>query len=247
MKISFIIPCYNNLQHTKACIESIIAHSKKETYNFIFINNASTDGTDKYIASIPNSITIHNDKNKYINHAWNQGLNIISKNDSEYLCLCHNDFIVCPNWLDPIFELFSTKIKEFYMPVSNTQPRNPFDDKKGMKYYFSNQEKTILLPISEPCLGFCIFIRKEHLSHFYPIPDQLKILRGDNWIMDNLYSKGILGYRVNKCVVFHENGTTQKILSTDQIRNNDIFEFNKIKNSIYKINKINQIESKYNP
>lgn len=48
-ELSVIIPCYNCLELTKRCIESIRC---SEDFNLIIVDNGSTDGTEEYIKNL---------------------------------------------------------------------------------------------------------------------------------------------------------------------------------------------------
>ena len=61
--VSIIIPVYNKLNYTKKCIESIFNASDDTSYEIIVVNNASTDGTEEYLNSVSNLISINNKEN----------------------------------------------------------------------------------------------------------------------------------------------------------------------------------------
>lgn len=236
-RITFIIPCFNELNHTKKTIQSIIQNSPQNMFNFVFIDNGSTDGTDKFLRTIPNSHIITNEKNIYVNPAWNQGFAYVLDNDlGDYVCLCNNDITVGRKWLEPIFHLFSTREDEFYAPQSNTQPEPAFNSQSGFRDYVEevwSQPLEVTL-ITTLFMGFCIFMRKKDIEIFYPVPEQLKVLRGDDWIIDNLFFNGIIPYRVSRCVVHHFGGGTQRGMPIHRLRDQDHKEFQKLYDEFYR-------------
>ncbi len=48
-KTSIIILSYNTLSYTKFCIESIRAYTRKNSYEIIVVDNASTDGSLEWL------------------------------------------------------------------------------------------------------------------------------------------------------------------------------------------------------
>ena len=48
-ELSVIIPCFNELEYTKKCIESIESTQQDVSYKLIIINDGSSDGTKKWL------------------------------------------------------------------------------------------------------------------------------------------------------------------------------------------------------
>jgi len=97
---SIIILCWNNLEYTKLCIESIIKHTK-QPYQIIAIDQGSTDGTSDYLIKATrecNCIIIKNVENKGFACGNNQALKLV---ESEYVLMLNNDCeITDDNWLE---------------------------------------------------------------------------------------------------------------------------------------------------
>lgn len=236
-KITFLIPCFNEVEHTKKGVSSILANSPLDKINFLFIDNGSTDGTAEFLKTVPNARVIANRENIYVNPAWNQGFQYILDNDlGDYVCLCNNDIIAGERWVEPLYDLFRTRSCEFYVPTSNTQPAAPFQTVDEFRDYAKNAwaGPLVLSQIRELFMGFCIFMRKSHIRHFYPIPHEIKVLRGDDWIVDNLFYNCIMPVRVNRCTVHHFCGATQRGLPIHDIRNRDVAEFDRILRTTYR-------------
>lgn len=228
-KITFVIPCYNNLHHTEKCVKSIRAHSPPGSFNFVFVNNGSTDGTKKYLENVPDSIVINNPQNIYVNPAWNQAFDYILNHDiGDYVCLCNNDIEASENWLDEIFKLFRQNRQEWFIPMTLNYP----EFKKHRETFQPTNLR--LSKIEGNFVGFCMFFRKEHIKHFYPIPSQLLVLRGDDWITDCISFHNVVCFVVHNCVVHHFGSATQRILSINPIKDSDAREFDKLVATEYK-------------
>lgn len=99
-KVSIVVVTYNNLDFTRACLESLVAHSQYEHVEIIVVDNASSDGSpaflSEWVANGKNRKLILNDDNRGFAAANNQGLHMAS---GEYLVLLNNDTYVTPGWL----------------------------------------------------------------------------------------------------------------------------------------------------
>lgn len=73
MKISFIIPAYNEEKYIERCIESIKKNWTPECLEIIVVDNASTDGTAKRAASIA-GVKVVAEPKKGTNNARQRGL-----------------------------------------------------------------------------------------------------------------------------------------------------------------------------
>jgi GT2 family glycosyltransferase len=92
---SIVILTRNQLDCTRACVESIQAHTP-EPYELIFVDNGSSDGTPAYLRSIAGATVIDNDRNLGFGGGCNQGISFAS---GERVLLLNNDVVVTPGWL----------------------------------------------------------------------------------------------------------------------------------------------------
>jgi GT2 family glycosyltransferase len=92
---SIVMLTRNALAYTIPCIESIRKHTR-ENFEFIFVDNGSTDGTVSYLQTIENSKLIRNEVNKGFAAGCNQGM---VEATGEYIILLNNDTIVTEGWL----------------------------------------------------------------------------------------------------------------------------------------------------
>lgn len=94
MKISVVIPVYNEQKIIKRCLNSLMNQEVKPD-EIIVVDNNCTDNTIKIAKKFPR-LKIINEKKQGITHARNTGFNIAR---GDILARCDADTIVPPNWI----------------------------------------------------------------------------------------------------------------------------------------------------
>jgi GT2 family glycosyltransferase/Tfp pilus assembly protein PilF len=104
--VSIIIPCCNEINYTRLCLESLLRNTR-EPYELILIDNASQDGTGAFFDDIrtrsgPCRVEIiRNAVNRGFPAACNQG---IERSQGRYVVFLNNDIVLTPCWLDGLVE-----------------------------------------------------------------------------------------------------------------------------------------------
>ncbi len=107
MKVSIIIPAFNNAALTKKCLEAIKKNTpEKHLDDVIVVDNASTDHTAKYLKSLGWIKVISNKKNLGFSRANNQGAR---EAKGDVLIFLNNDTEVRKGWLEPLLRVLSEK------------------------------------------------------------------------------------------------------------------------------------------
>lgn len=106
-QISIIVLCYNQLDYTKKCVDSILNKTAYPNYELIMVDNCSTDDTASYLLELEkthdNVKAIINTENRGFAGGNNDG---IRESKGEYVVLLNNDTVVTRGWLTSLLKRF---------------------------------------------------------------------------------------------------------------------------------------------
>ncbi len=117
-KITFVIPCRNNLQYLKQAVESIEKHYG-DYHHIILLDDASTDGTWEWIKSLdkPYITPYRNEGKERVGHTvlYDIGFKLT---ETPVVSILHSDMVVTPNYvqnmlkhLTPLSVVSATRIE----------------------------------------------------------------------------------------------------------------------------------------
>jgi hypothetical protein len=109
-QFDIVIPCYNNLELTKECVESLKEHTAS-SFRLVLVNDASTDDTEKYFMELEKDDSIDV---RVITQKKNFGFtksvtNGLRSSKAPYVVVLNNDIIVKEEWTKSAKELFKKK------------------------------------------------------------------------------------------------------------------------------------------
>lgn len=106
MKYSIILPVRNGGSYVKDCVNSILWQTYTE-FNFIILDNCSTDGTLEWLQSLHDSriVIVPSDRPLTIEENWAR---IITVQKNEFITLIGHDDVLYPNFLEIIDNLIIT-------------------------------------------------------------------------------------------------------------------------------------------
>ena len=104
MKLSFIIPAYNEEKYLGKCLESILREENEKNHEteIIVVNNASTDGTRK-VAEAFRGVNIVDEPRKGLVQARQSGF---MASNGDLIANVDADTILTPGWIEKVFDEF---------------------------------------------------------------------------------------------------------------------------------------------
>lgn len=139
-------------------------------------------------------------EDKLVNEAWNEW---VEKAQWDYVLII-NDDIVIEEWT---IETMMAMLKHHKVACP----------------YFSTKEdeETIYTNNGDNIVGFCFMIKREDLDKCFPIPEDLKIWYGDNWIYNRLDKDiwwwGKIHHRESKTLLSDEHrARVDKLIERDK-------------------------------
>ena len=101
--VSIIIPVFNQLEYTHACLASLQVVEEQTRFEVIVVDDCSTDGTPEVVTRIPGVVYLRNDSNSGFIASCNTGAKTAR---GKYLVFLNNDTLVKPGWLTALLDTF---------------------------------------------------------------------------------------------------------------------------------------------
>jgi GT2 family glycosyltransferase len=102
--VSIIIPVFNQLEYTHACLASLLAVEQQSSFEVIIVDDRSTDRTAELIPQVDGINYVRNEKNSGFIVSCNHGA---EKARGKYLVFLNNDTLVKPGWLTALLDTFA--------------------------------------------------------------------------------------------------------------------------------------------
>jgi GT2 family glycosyltransferase len=202
-RVSVIVVTYNNIELTRACLESIDEHSQYDNLEVIVIDNASCDGSREFLerwASVDsNRKLILNENNRGFAAANNQGLNIAT---GDFLVMLNNDTYVTPGWVRTLVNhLKRDKTIGLIGPVTNNIGNEAkiditYADMNEMlvkSRAYTRRHVGQLYPLRTAAF-FCAMMQRETFARVGPLDEAF----GRGWFEDDDYCRRVaqVGLRI---------------------------------------------------
>jgi GT2 family glycosyltransferase len=118
--VSIVILTFDNLKHTRLCIESIYSKTAYPNFELVVVDNGSSDETPNYLTALKQSHdnvrVILNKENLGFASANNIG---IQESKGAYIILLNNDTIVTRGWINGLIRHFKDPQVGMVGPVTN--------------------------------------------------------------------------------------------------------------------------------
>jgi GT2 family glycosyltransferase/tetratricopeptide (TPR) repeat protein len=173
--VSVLIPCYNQVDYTRLCLESVLCHTRPP-YEFVLLDNGSTDETPAYLETIrsrpgPARVeVIRNEQNRGFPAACNQAL---ARAHGRYVVFLNNDTVVAEGWLEGLLAWARQDRAAVGLvgPVTNCsrppqQVPTDYDPLDGLAAFAARRRREYAgraLEV-ERLTGFCLLARRDVLD-----------------------------------------------------------------------------------
>ena len=104
VEVSVIIPVFNQLPFTHACLASLQTVQERPCFEVIIVDDCSGDSTAELVPQIPGIIYLRNETNSGFIASCNRGA---ENARGKYLVFLNNDTIVKPGWLTALLDTFA--------------------------------------------------------------------------------------------------------------------------------------------
>lgn len=219
MKTLVGIPCLYGYEHTYKAIESVVNHD----CTVLLIDNGAEPSVSElltfYNDNYKNVILIKNKDNVYVNPAWNQIMKLfLSDKSFERLCIMNSDVIMHYQWLDVL------SFVEKFIAIVPCPQNTSLDGLKDDICEFNNN-----FIEAESVAGIFIALNRKQVELVYPIPNELKVWFGDNWIYDSLRKNGYSTVIVDSLKCFHYGSqNVQRVKGISEIIEQDKLNWSKL-------------------
>lgn len=103
-RASVIVPAYNQLDYTLACLHALADSGDRTPFEVIVVDDASSDDTPTVLAKVPGLRFLRNAGNLGFIGACNAGA---AQARGEFVVFLNNDTTVRPGWLDALLDTFA--------------------------------------------------------------------------------------------------------------------------------------------
>lgn len=231
-KVSIIMGTHNSLEVLQRGIESVLKQTPPG-YELIVVDNASTDGTGVYLASLdyPHLKVIHNDENKSYSVFNNQGQQLATR---DYVLYLNDDIEAFPGWLEPLIDTLDRNPRvgavgsRLLYPNGTVQHDGTMFKKEDLTPYHLNMGGPV--PSDESAFevdaltAACLLVRKE-LAGFSE--DYVRGYYEDTDLSMRIKLQGYALVLQRKSVLIHYHGISmgrdQKATKDAQSRNRKVF------------------------
>ncbi|HEX6834559.1 MAG TPA: glycosyltransferase, partial [Rudaea sp.] len=102
-RVSIVIPVYNKIDYTVACLRSLAEHAGTVAFETIVVDDGSSDATPQRLAQITGVRTLRNERNLGFIGTCNAGAAVAR---GEFVLFLNNDTVVTVGWLEALLRCF---------------------------------------------------------------------------------------------------------------------------------------------
>lgn len=192
---------WNKAEFTKNWLASLSRNCSGHDVKLFLMDNGSTDSgeTTAVMQAAKPELFLRNEQNESIHKGWNTLARAGLVAGADIIIISNNDLIVGPGWLDPVARELVPGVKRYFLPNGNVSVNE--DEMRTTAAMHAG--KTV--PADA---GWCMMFHKDALPLFSPIPEELQLWYGDNWIHWKLKAAGYTCEALLDCPVHHYTSTS---------------------------------------
>jgi GT2 family glycosyltransferase len=232
-KVSIVIVNLNRAALTLDCVQSIFAHTERDLYEIIVVDNGSAAAEAETLVQAPHQFKlVLLNRNMFFGEASNIGA---EQGSGDYVLFLNNDVKVTAGWLDGLLAALNAEYRAGAVGPKIVYPNGELQEagcvvrpdgwgvqigKSGMRLPPSFIDVTRIV---DYCSGACLLMRKKvflDLGGFDPIFDPAYFEDVDLAI--RLRSIGLFTYYCGKTAVYHEESVTSNQIWLPEQRNHYI-------------------------
>lgn len=223
MKPLIVMPAVKNAHVTREAVDSVINH---DVDIILCANGADQDIIDlfyQYKTLKPERVTVWIEPvNIGVNPVWNKFVAHFLTTDYTHIGILSSDVILQRQWLEYLELWQGSRTQLICIEVDKDKVKEEVD--------VTDINTT---PVTEGTNGIFIWLTKEQARIAFPIPEQIKIWFGDNWIHEKLRKAGHPTVIHHNFRAFHGGSVTLKAMdTTSALIEQDKIEWETIKKMI---------------
>lgn len=184
MNVAVCFPCWNQRFYTEHLVASVRRNSAGHNVKLVSLDNGSTDGTGDYLQAV-SDVFLRLPRNIGVNPAWNLLLGTALGMNVDMIVLVNNDVIVGPAWLDaPARELARDDNWSYFLP------NGEFTKVAGFDESVRSSLPALAGRRAPGRAGWCLFFTPAMVRWFHPLPHELVLWFGDDWMHYKLNEHG---------------------------------------------------------
>ena len=181
-KIFLGAPCY---RESAKLLRSVITSFLEPHVHVLIVSNDASDECKSVLASMFHELghIIHNEKNLYINAAWNQIAEAFLKSDADVLAIANADAVLSPGWGAALIDAAKVWGRFWHGRCVS--------------------QGDVLLEHPRHTAGVFFALAREHVKLCFPIPSELRMWWGDSWIWRQLERAEVRPHVIEEIRVWH--------------------------------------------
>lgn len=235
-KISIIVLCYNQLDLTQKCVDSILKYTAYPNYELILVDNNSTDDTAQWLQEAEKA----SERVKIVLNKTNRGFaggnnDGIKASDGDYIVLLNNDTVVTRGWLTGLLKRFRNEKVGMVGPVTNSigneamiqTSYSGMDDMRMFAYLYTDKHMGENYPEDPPQLAmFCTMFPRKLIDEIGLLDENYGVgmFEDDDYSMA-VHKKGLRTVLAEDTFIHHFGSASFKKLEDNVY--NELFQKNK--------------------